>query len=270
MGSHRNLGQRHVSILDDHDQVSGEKIRFSSEAASDQQAAAAVAIQLFTLGIPCIYYGTEQSFAGPEASERQFLPGYKSGDFADRYLREAMFGPLHPRKSGLAGLAADGEDPGLPGFGAFGTAGAHCFQSDFPTYRRIAALAALRKQFPVLRQGRQYQRPISNFGAPFELGAAGEIIAWSRILDDEEALCIVNPHGYEMRGGNVIVDASLSPPGSELTVVVNTQQVVAESTTGITHPVSSRLRVKRMDDGTAYVEIRNVPPSEVLVLVNHP
>ncbi|MBS0483880.1 MAG: alpha-amylase [Proteobacteria bacterium] len=272
MGSHRNLGQRHVSILDDHDQVSGEKIRFSSEAASDQQAAAAVAIQLFTLGIPCIYYGTEQSFTGPEASERQFLPGYKSGDHADRYLREAMFGPLHPKRSGLAGLAAgiNGEDPDLPGFGAFGTAGAHCFQSDFPTYRRIAALAALRKQFPVLRQGRQYQRPISNFGAPFELSAAGEIIAWSRILDDEEALCIVNPHGYEMRGGNVIVDASLSPPGSELTVVMNTRQTVAESTAGITHPVNSRLRVKQMDDGTAYVEIRKVPPSEVLVLVNHP
>lgn len=270
MGSHRNLGQRHVSILDDHDQVSGDKIRFSSEAASDRQAAAAVAIQLFTLGIPCIYYGTEQSFAGPEASERRFLPGYKSGDHADRYLREAMFGPLHPRKSGLAGLAADGEDSDLPGFGAFGTAGAHCFQSDFPVYRRIAALAALRKQFPVLRQGRQYQRPISNFGAPFELSAAGEIIAWSRILDDDEALCIVNPHGDETRGGNVIVDASLSPPGSELTVVVNTQQAVAESTAGITHPVGSRLLVKRMDDGTAYVEIRNVPPSETLVLVNHP
>jgi glycosidase len=272
MGSHRNLGQKHVSILDDHDQVSGEKIRFSSEAASDRQVAAAVAIQLFTLGIPCIYYGTEQSFAGPEASERRFLPGYKSGDSADRYLREAMFGPLHPRRAGLAGLTADvnSEDPDLPGFGAFGTAGAHCFQNDFPVYRRIAALAALRKQFPVLRQGRQYQRPISNFGAPFELGAAGEIIAWSRILDDEEALCIVNPHGYETRGGNVIVDANLSPSGSELTVVINTQQTVAESTTDITHPVNSHLRVKQMNDGTAYVEIRNVPPSETLVLVNHP
>ncbi|MBS0424419.1 MAG: hypothetical protein JSR71_08350 [Proteobacteria bacterium] len=112
--------------------------------------------------------------------------------------------------------------------------------------------------------------PISNSGAPFEFGAAGEIIAWSRILDDEEALCVVNPHGYEIRGGNVIVDANLSPPGSELTVVINTQQTVAESTAGITHPVSSRLRVKQTGDGTAYVEIRNVPPSEVLVLVNYP
>ncbi|MDE2388328.1 MAG: hypothetical protein KGN35_04495 [Betaproteobacteria bacterium] len=178
-------------------------------------------------------------------------------------------GHCAPGNPGLAGLAADGEDPDLPGFGAFGTAGAHCFQSDFSTYRRIAALAALRKQFPVL-QGRQYQRPIPNFSAPFEPGATSEIIAWARILDDEEALCIVNPHGSEMRDGNVIADASLSPPGSELTVVINTQQTVAESASSIVHPIGSSLRVKRMDNGTAYVEIRNVPPSEVLVLANHP
>jgi glycosidase len=107
MGSHRNLGQRHVSILDDHDHVFGVKIRFSSEAASEQQVVAGVALQLFTLGIPCIYYGTEQSFAGPEESERVFLPGWKAGDHADRYLREAMFGPLHPRRSGLGGLPTD-------------------------------------------------------------------------------------------------------------------------------------------------------------------
>lgn len=272
MGSHRNIGQRHVSILDDHDHVTGEKIRFSSEAASDQQIVAAVALQLFTLGIPCIYYGTEQSFAGPEALERKFLPGYKGGDHADRYLREAMFGPLHPRHSGIAGLAAgvEGEDPALPGFGPFGTAGAHCFQSDFPVYRRIAALTALRKQFPVLRQGRQYLRPISNFGMPFGSSEPGEIVAWSRILDDEEALCIVNSHGRAVRGGNVIVDAELNPSGSKMMVKINTYETSMGSSADISHPVDSQLQVERMHDGTAYVKIRNVQPSEVLVLVNHP
>lgn len=272
MGSHRNIGQRHVSILDDHDHVTGEKIRFSSNSASDQQIVAAVAIQLFTLGIPCIYYGTEQSFAGPELSERQFLPGYNGGDHADRYLREAMFGPLHPRHSGLAGLATDSgkEDLFLPGFGPFGTAGAHCFQTDFPTYQRIAALAALRKQFPVLRHGRQYLRAISNFDAPFRFAESGEIIAWSRILDDEEALCIVNAHGRKIRGGNVIVDANLNPSGSEMTVKVNTHESVNGTSATVAHPVDSHLPVKRLNDGTAFVEIRNVQPSEVLVLVNHP
>src|SRR6185369_326563 len=40
MGSHRNLGRRHVSVLDDHDHVFGVKIRFSSEAASPHQVVA--------------------------------------------------------------------------------------------------------------------------------------------------------------------------------------------------------------------------------------
>ena len=271
MGSHRNLGQRHVSILDDHDHVFGTKIRFSSEAASEQQVVAGVAIQLFTLGIPCIYYGTEQSFAGPEESERVFLPGWKGGDHADRYLREAMFGPLHPRNAGLGGVPpGDGLDPTLPGFGPFGTAGSHCFDANFPTYRRIAALAAARKQFPVLRQGRQYLRPSSVFGLPFSLRGPGEIVAWSRILSDEEALCIVNAHGTQQRGGDVLVDAALNPPGSALTVVANTAETGAGSGVGVEHPINSQLPVKRLADGTAYVEIRNLPPSEVLVLVNHP
>ncbi len=272
MGSHRNLGQRHVSILDDHDHVFGAKIRFSSEAASEHQVVAGVALQLLTLGIPCIYYGTEQSFAGPEPSERMFLPSWRgSSNHADRYLREAMFGPPHPRKSGLAGLdATNSLDPTLPGFGPFGTAGAHCFDPAFGAYRRIAALAALRKQFPVLRQGRQYQRPFSLFGGPFSEHGPGELVAWSRILSDEEALCVVNSHGGEPRGGDVVVDANLNPEGGEMTVVANTAEAAAGTAAGMSHPVGSRLPVKRRADGTAFVEIRDLPPSEVLVLVNHP
>src|SRR5215831_12748415 len=71
LGTHRNAGRRHVTILDDHDCVIGEKRRFSTDAASDHQVVAPVAIQLFSLGIPCIYYGTEQAFSGPEKSERE-------------------------------------------------------------------------------------------------------------------------------------------------------------------------------------------------------
>jgi hypothetical protein len=128
MGSHRNLGGRHVSIVDDHDHVFGEKVRFSSEAASAHQVAAATALQLFSLGIPCIYYGSEQALAGPEPAERRWLPGWKG---SDRYLREAMFGPEHPRRrghgrqalfrSGVSSLPADrrarcdpAADPGAP------------------------------------------------------------------------------------------------------------------------------------------------------------
>ncbi len=269
MGSHRNLGNRHVSVLDDHDHVFGDKLRFSSEGASDHQVAAGVALQFFTLGIPCVYYGTEQALAGPEPSERKWLPEWGT---SDRYLREAMFGPEHPRRSGRAGLpdGPDGVDTALPGFGPFGTAGQHCFDEHSPAYIRIAALSALRQQYPVLRDGRQYLRPISFLGQPFDVYGPGEIIAWSRILDDEEALCVMNGHGIEPRGADVLVDASLVAVSQAMTVVLNTAQLVDQQGGLVAHPIGSSLPVFRTPDGKAYVEIRNIPASEVLVLTNHP
>ncbi len=278
LGSHRNSGRRRVTVGDDHDHVWGEKIRFSFAASNDHQAVALVAIQLFSLGIPCVYYGTEQSLAGGENGQQQWLPGFGGND---AYLREAMFGPTHPRLSGLAGLAPGvaGEDPALPGFGPFGTSGAHCFDSGAPTYVRIAALTGVRRLYPVLRLGRQYQRPISNFGAPFELPAGGEIIAWSRVLDDEEALCIVNGHGNDSRGADVLVDASLNAPGAPgnawgggppcFEVVANSAQAAAGAGYAGTHPLGQRIPIETRN-GTAYLPIRNVAASEVLVLVNRP
>jgi len=276
MGSHRNLGERHVSILDDHDHVFGEKLRFSSEAASQHQVAAAVALQLFTLGIPCIYYGTEQALAGPEPSQRQWLPGWKAGSFSDRYLREAMFGPEHPRKEGVAGLqpAPGSLDPDLPGFGAFGTSGRHCFDEHDPVYRRVAALAELRKEYPALRFGRQYLRNISFLGRPFGAYGPGEIVAWSRILDDQEVLCVLNGHGTEPRGARVVVDGALNQrqdgQAGEMTVVLNTAQAADPDGYHGPHPAGLILPVQRTADGMAYVELWDVPSSEIVVLTNHP
>ena len=263
MGSHRNLGTRHVSILDDHDHVFGEKIRFSGEAASPHQVVAGVALQLFSLGIPCIYYGTEQALGGPEAGERQWLPEWKR---SDRYLREAMFGPAHPRRDGVDGL--QGLDSGLAGFGPFGTSGHHCFDRQHPVYRRLAALNAVRAAYPVLRYGRQYLRPISFLSRPFAIYGPGEIVAWSRILDDEEGVCSFNAHGTEARGATVLVDADLNPVGSSLTVIANTAQAGDPAYAG-PHRVGSTCLVEPARGGGACVTIEPIPPSEVVLLINH-
>ncbi|MDY3552362.1 alpha-amylase family glycosyl hydrolase [Gemmata sp. JC717] len=264
-GSHRNVGRHHVSILDDHDHVFGAKVRFSADAASAHQVAAGVALQLFTLGVPCVYAGTEQGLAGPEAAARPFLPGWGG---SDRYLREAMFGPAHPRRSGRDGIGGAATDPNEPGFGPFGTTGHHCFDPNFPTYRRIAAMGAVRKRYRALRAGRQYQRPTSVLGGGFALPGGGELAAWSRVLDDEEAVCVLNTHGTAARGADVVVDVGLSPPGSELTVVLNTAE--AGGAEPGPHRVGTKLRVQGAADGTAFVEVRNVGPSECLVFLNHP
>jgi glycosidase len=269
LGSHRNSAPRHVTILDDHDHVFGQKTRFSTDAPVTHQVIVGVAIQLFSLGIPCTYYGTEQAFAGPEKQERdQWLPDFYLST-TDRYLRETMFGADHPRQSGLPGVDGNA-DASLPGFGAFGSVGAHFFDQNFEVYRRIAALTQIRAQFPVLRYGRLYQREIANFGAPFALPQAGELIAWSRLLDEEECICIVNGNATAPRGGDVIVDAALnSRTGAFFEVVTNTAELIAGSNYQGPHPRGERLPVQFID-GAACISIRNLAPAEVIVLNNRP
>jgi hypothetical protein len=138
----------------------------------------------------------------------------------------------------------------------------------FHTYRRIASLAAIRQLFPALRVGRQYLRPVSLFDGPFLLQGPGKLVSWSRILSDEEALCMINPHGTQARGGDVVVDADLNQPGMAFTVIANSME--AGTSAGIAHPVGSQLPIKRRSDGTAFVEIRNLAPSAVIVAVKHP
>jgi glycosidase len=272
LGSHRNLGDQHVSVLNDHDQLSGIKLRFTPDLIFDHQVVVPVAVQLFTLGIPMVYYGTEQALAPPETSVRQFLPDFPGQvkDPSDRYLREAMFGPVHPRRNGTAGVPAGTPDPDLPGFGPFGTAGHHCFDPNHPAYRRIAALTAARRQFPVLRQGRQYPRPIAASGT-FTPPVPGDLICWSRILDVDEALIVVNGNGTQAAGTRqVLIDANLNGANAAMTVVANTSQAANPPAFTGPHPVGSSIQVGKMGDGTTFVTIQSTGPSEVLVLINRP
>jgi hypothetical protein len=182
-----------------------------------------------------------------------------------------MFGPEHPRLPGLAGPQPppEGIDRTLPRFGPFGTAGRQCFDQQHPAYVRIAVLADLRRRFPVLRHGRQYLRPIRPPDEAFGHHGPGQLVAWSRILDDEEALCIVNANHAESRAADVLVDADLNPRQTTLTVLANT----AESAEGVydgTHRFGSTVPVQRPEGGPAFVEIRDLGPSEVLVLTNRP
>ena len=276
--SHRSLGDRHVSILDDHDHVFGSKVRFSAEipdgsTVKDRQVVVATAFQLFTLGIPCIYYGSEQAFAGPAHTQLPFVlsEGWNDGgNHGDRFLREAMFGPEHPRghHDGTLPSQLGSPDDTLPGFGPFGTAGRECFDESSPSYVRTAALCDVRARHPVLRIGRQYQRPLRLPGTDFVLPGAGELAAWSRLLDTEEALVVVNPNGDAARGGDVVVSAELSGPGDEFVVVVNTAEVAEGAGYQGTHPAGSRVAVRGRATPVepAFLEIRDVPPAEVVVL----
>jgi len=259
MGSHRNYGSKHLSISDDHDHVFGQKIRLSADASNDHQAAATAALQLFSLGIPCVYYGMEQGLAsGAEPEERKYISKWGSHDCL---LREAMFGPEHPRASGYPGTQG-AIDPDKMGFGPHGTTGWHVFNTKHPIYTRVAQMTKVRKDFLPLRRGRQYQRETAFLCYGFGLHSSGEIVAWSRIFDDQEILVLVNPHGTEPRGAKIVVDHRLSAAGMK--VILNTDPAAPPSMR-----TGALLDVDRVG-GISCISIDRwlLGPSEVMVLGN--
>ncbi|MFI5841937.1 alpha-amylase family glycosyl hydrolase [Catenuloplanes sp. NPDC051500] len=195
--SHTWYRNRVVTGYDDHDQVrkGSRKARFAATGDGDRLAVAALALNAATLGIPCVYYGSEQLFDG------------QGGD--DRYLREAMFGGA---------------------FGPFRSRGRHAFDEDHPVYRQVARILALRRTVPALRRGRQYLREISgdgtHFGTPAPIGDGPmrSLVPWSRIFADHEVLCAINTDPFAARTAWVTVDALLHPPGTTLTCTFNTDQ----------------------------------------------
>ena len=197
--SHRWFRDKVITQIDDHDQVrrGKNKARFCAGDPSHRRLVVpAMALNALTLGIPCIYYGTEQEFDGSG-----------SGDSADRYIREDMFGGP---------------------FGAFRTRGVHFFDESSGTYQAIASLLQVRREHLALRRGRQYLREISgdglHFGYPVVVGGEmRSVIAWSRILDDMEVLVALNNDISVARTAWVTVDDELNPVGRVLECVYSTQ-----------------------------------------------
>jgi glycosidase len=195
--SHLWFKNKVVVTFDDHDQIrkGNCKARFCADSEDKRkQILNVMALNATTLGIPCIYYGSEQAFDG-EGGE-------------DRYIREAMFGG---------------------NFGAFRSASRHCFNEDSYIYRELGKILALRKKEIVLRRGRQYLREISGDGVSFGLPqVVGDrmlsVVAWSRIFNDREILLAINTDSYNARSAWVTVDDSLHNEGSKLKCTYSTDK----------------------------------------------
>ncbi len=182
-------GAYYLSYLENHDEGARDRHRLLSgtfEQVPDgydrpggdpRLAVMATAVLLFGMGIPCLYYGTEQGLDG--------------GGDKDDFLREAMFGGT---------------------FGPFGTTGHATFDRDHPIYRQITAICDARQSEPALRYGRQYLRPISGDGVHFGEPDQAGVFAFSRVLDVTEIVVAANPT-LEPITTHVGVDAALNPPG---------------------------------------------------------
>lgn len=193
--SHAWFAGHVVTLFDDHDQIrrGDSKARFCADAGAADQMLNVLALNALSLGIPCIYYGSEQCLDGHSGELR---PG-------DRAIREAMFGGP---------------------FGPFRTEGRHCFDESSRIYKALAELLKLRSATATLRRGRQYLREISgpddgqHFGYPALVGREmRSVVPWSRLLEGEpEAVVAINTDSANERRAWVTVDRGLNPPGRKL------------------------------------------------------
>ncbi len=192
--SHVWFRNKVVTMIDDHDQIrkGNNKARFCAHDNGDQLILSAIALNLCTLGIPCVYYGSEQFFDGQGGN--------------DRYIREAMFGGA---------------------FGAFRSKNRHLFTESSSVYKELAKIIKLRGQEIALRRGRQYLRPISgdgvSFGIPSLLGdRMRSIIPWSRIIDRQELLVAVNTDFANPTTAWATIDNDLHAGGDSMQCLYST------------------------------------------------
>ena len=103
------------------------------------------------------------------------------------------------------------------------------FDRDGALYRGLKRIAEVRRTRAPLRYGRQYFRPVSGDGFEYDVSPfAGGIIAFSRILNDEEVVVVGNANPTQTFAVDVIVEQNLSVPGDRLSVLFsNAPQPVA-------------------------------------------
>jgi alpha-amylase len=164
------LGHYLVTFVDNHDQIGQDWKRRFAAGAYEQQVVAGIGYLICAVGTPCIYYGTEQGLSGEGAG--------------DEHVREPLF---------------DLDD-----------AGRDDLNQECRIYRGISAIAKIHHEQPALRFGRMYFRETSSDGVSFALPQNQPcVLAFSRIVADDEVLVAYNTSATDRRVEHVIVAADL-------------------------------------------------------------
>ncbi|WP_439556795.1 alpha amylase C-terminal domain-containing protein [Dyadobacter sp.] len=107
----------------------------------------------------------------------------------------------------------------------------------FEEYRvrgeEIAALLSLIQKQPALQHGTYHWRTISGNGTDFQLpGLADEqdtcILAWSRIFEASEILCVINLHHWKEAVVYVTIDDGLHASGTRMNRLLGSESIPAE------------------------------------------
>ncbi|HEV2474010.1 MAG TPA: alpha-amylase family glycosyl hydrolase, partial [Chthonomonadales bacterium] len=104
----------------------------------------------------------------------------------------------------------------------------NAFDTSNPFYQAIQRIAQARAARPALRYGRQYFRPVSGDATAFGVSTfAPGVLAFARILNDEEALVVANTT-TQAETLAVIVDETLSAPGDVFKVIYSNKPAYSD------------------------------------------
>lgn len=232
ISSNGEVSRFFVTFIDNHDL----KSRFyysnpDNPQKFDDQVTLAIACLFALQGIPCLYYGTEQGLNGAVGN----IP------FGDLVVRQALWGK--------------------PGGG---------FNCHHPFYQAIAQIAKYRQTNPAIRYGRQYFRPISGDGTNYGISPyTSGVIAFSRILNDQEVVVVANTNTESTQSIYVIVDYYLNSQNPTFKVlysnktsnVTQPEKVEERQGANITEPNGQR------SFGTVRVIKVTLQPMEVQILL---
>jgi len=161
-----------------------QRFGFTGSSQLQEQISLGLGVLASLQGIPCYYYGTEQGLSGHKDNQHQ----------DDSMVRESLWGKPNT------------------------------FDVTHPLYEALQRILQVRNEQPALRYGRQYFRPISgdgfNFGvSPYPSG----VIAFSRILNEQELVIVANTNTQQVFTGEIIIDRQLNPAGGTFQVLFSNQ-----------------------------------------------
>lgn len=144
------------------------------------------------------------------------------------------------------------------------------FQTASSFYQQISQIAEVRASLPALRYGRFYFRPISGDGQNFGISTFPQgILAFSRILMDQEVVVVANCSASDTRSFDVIVDITLNQPGDQYQVRY-TNKSSSQNPGTVQHKPAGTVSVQEADGGSGVGPLRSfrvsLAPLEVQIL----
>jgi len=208
-----------------------QRFGYTGPSQLDAQIAMGLAVLFSLPGIPCVYYGTEQGLSGHKTPQQS----------DDSMVREALWGK------------PDG------------------FATGHPLCLALQAIGAVRQQQAALRYGRYYFRPLSGDGVNFGLSSFPTgVLAFSRILNDQEVVVVANTDPLRSFAGAVVVDLAINAAIPSYTVLYSNLQPASADSASVQLHVQGSVTITEVDGTQSAGPLRtlaiSLQPNEVQIL----